>query len=405
MEPVFMYWDKVKFENNNNNFKDFTVKFSNGDSLDGVFFKKNKDYYITSLSSVITLEKNVKELKDYEKIKKISDISNTILQNGIEHLYKEKKLELVFEEQKINLQADKSNRKLSLRVLEVFDEKTKKKKLVSIYSPYEELKDYGLTFENKSGSVYKYTINLITERNNLFLEKKLFFDKKKIIEDIKKDSDRKNTFFIKHNGVLKAYKLELTDFLAEQIDSKVDFDFMKVLRGSNFKFYFFGLLFHGYNNKPRRRLPHIFTAGGRSALTDLHPIAVNYTTITIKGGVDFYLTPELYAKNKSIFKDLAEIGPPINVTQKELVTLRNQLNDNDFTVSKLYNFRSKFSEISYQKLSADDFVIPDFDVSVKIKSKEKEVVDDVFKRIFEAMFYVLDNETNTSQTTIIPSND
>lgn len=91
------------------------------------FLKKNKDYYITSLSSVTTLEKNVKELKDYEKIKKISDISNTILQNGIEHLYKEKKLELVFEEQKINLQADKSNRKLSLRVLEVFDEKTKKK--------------------------------------------------------------------------------------------------------------------------------------------------------------------------------------------------------------------------------------------------------------------------------------
>ena len=42
MEPVFMYWDKVKFENNNNNFKDFTVKFSNGDSLDGVFFKKKQ---------------------------------------------------------------------------------------------------------------------------------------------------------------------------------------------------------------------------------------------------------------------------------------------------------------------------------------------------------------------------
>ena len=83
MEPVFMYWDKVKFENNNNSFKDFTVKFSNGDSLDGVFLKKNKDYYITSLSSVITLEKNVKELKDYEKIKKISDISNTILQKTL----------------------------------------------------------------------------------------------------------------------------------------------------------------------------------------------------------------------------------------------------------------------------------------------------------------------------------
>ena len=37
MEPVFMYWDKIKFEDNNN-FKDFKVKFSDGDSLNGVFF-------------------------------------------------------------------------------------------------------------------------------------------------------------------------------------------------------------------------------------------------------------------------------------------------------------------------------------------------------------------------------
>ena len=39
MEPVFMYWDKTKFEDNNN-FKDFKVKFSDGDSLNGVFFLK-----------------------------------------------------------------------------------------------------------------------------------------------------------------------------------------------------------------------------------------------------------------------------------------------------------------------------------------------------------------------------
>ena len=41
MEPVFMYWDKIKFEDNNN-FKDFKVKISNGDSLNGIFFKKTK---------------------------------------------------------------------------------------------------------------------------------------------------------------------------------------------------------------------------------------------------------------------------------------------------------------------------------------------------------------------------
>ena len=148
-----MYWDKVKFEDNNN-FKDFKVKFSNGDSLDGVIFKKNKDYYITSMSAFIALEKNLKELKDYDTIKKISEISNAILENGIEHLYEEKKLELV-SEKKLDLQPYKNKRKLSVRVLEFLDEKTKKKRLVSIYSPYEELKVHGLRFQNKNGSVYK----------------------------------------------------------------------------------------------------------------------------------------------------------------------------------------------------------------------------------------------------------
>ena len=167
MEPVFMYWDKVKFEDNNN-FKDFKVKFSNGDSLDGVIFKKNKDYNITSMSAFIALEKNLKELKDYDTIKKISEISNAILENGIEHLYEEKKLELV-SEKKLDLQPYKNKRKLSVRVLEFLDEKTKKKRLVSICSPYEELKVHGLGFQNKNGSVYKYTIDLITERDNLFL--------------------------------------------------------------------------------------------------------------------------------------------------------------------------------------------------------------------------------------------
>ena len=359
-----MYWDKIIFEDNNN-FKDFKVKFSDRDSLNGVFFKKNKDYYITSMSAFISLEHNVKELKDYKQIKKISGISNAILENGFEHLYEENKLELIFEDQKNNLQPEKSKRKLSLRVVEFFDEKTKKKRIVSVYSPYEELKEYGLIFENKGGSVYKYTINLITERDNLFLEKRLFFDKKKIIEEIKKDIDRKNTFFIRNNGVLKVIKLEITDYLAERIDNRTNFDMMAILRNkSEFPLYFLNLLFHGYGDKPRRRLPHIFTVG--SNVTDLHLIAVNLTNIVIKGGLDLYLTPELYAKNKSIFKYLDEKSVT-DVTPQELTTLRRQLNDNDFTVSKIYGFRSKFAKTYYSSLSIDDFVIPDFNVSVKVK--------------------------------------
>ena len=169
-----MYWDKIKFKDNNN-FKDFKVKFSDGDSLDGVIFKKNKDYYITSMSANIELDKNLKELKDYDEIKKISETSNAILENGSEHLHQEEKLEINLEE-KIDLKQDKTKRKLSVRTLEFLDEKTKKKKIVSIYSPYEELKVFGLKFKNQNGSIYKYTINLLTDDSDkLFLEKKYIF--------------------------------------------------------------------------------------------------------------------------------------------------------------------------------------------------------------------------------------
>ena len=122
--------------------------------------------------------------------------------------------------------------------------------------------------------------------------------------------------------------------MAGKIDKYDNFDVMNtIFRKSEFAYNFFEILFHGYDGKPRRRLPCIFTIGDKSALTDLHPIAVNLNRITIKGGVDLFITPELYAQKKSIFKGLAEASS-ITVTQNELKTIRSQLNDNDFTVSK-----------------------------------------------------------------------
>ena len=170
---------------------------------------------------------------------------------------------------------------------------------------------------------------------------------------------------------------------------------------SEFALYFFNLLFHGYNGKPRRRLPHIFTAGGDSAITDLHPIAVNNTNIVIKGGVDMYITPELYERKHSIFKRIPEI-PSINVTKQELDVLRRELKDDDFTVSKLYGFRNKKAKSIYPILSIEDFVIPDFNVPITIE-KKKEKIDDNVKKIFEGSFYILDNKVNTSKTTEIIS--
>ena len=212
MKPVFIYCDIVKFQNND--YKIFKVDFSNGDNLESVFFRKNKDYYITSMSSFITLKQDLKELKHYDDIKKISEISNEILKNGIKHLYKEKLLEATLEDidQKIELQPDKSNIGLSVHVVDFFDEQTKTKGLVYVYSPYEELKKNGLKFVNKGKNIYKHSINMKDEKEKLYLKKKLFFDKKKAIDEIIKEIDRKNTIFYKYNGELVPVKLSISDY-------------------------------------------------------------------------------------------------------------------------------------------------------------------------------------------------
>ena len=92
MEPVFIYFNKVTFDKTDDDSKTFTLSFSDGDALDGVFFKKTNDYYITSMVCSITIEKDFKELKDYDSIKKISAIANGYLKHGINHFKKALKL-------------------------------------------------------------------------------------------------------------------------------------------------------------------------------------------------------------------------------------------------------------------------------------------------------------------------
>ena len=309
--------------------------------MNGVIFKKEKNYFITSLSANVEIDKNVKDLKDYKKIKEVSEKSNEIIKKGNTNFYPDIVLEINLKDVD-DLLPDKKKRKLAVKSFEFLDEKTQKNKTVSIYSQYEELKIFGLNFVKENGIIDKYTINLLEDkRNNLFLEKKIFFDKNQIIEKIKKEYDYKNTFFIEHNGKLKAHTIGFTEFLAKQIDNNINLDFMNIFRNrSEFPLYFFENLFGGGNLFPKRKRPkYIFTKGNSNALTDLHPIAVNNSNLIIKGGVNFYITQELYDKDHSIFKKIPEIQSK-NVTTSELNYLRRELNDNDFTVSKLYGFRN-----------------------------------------------------------------
>ena len=130
------------------------------------------------MSCFIEITNDLSEFTHYGDIKKIFDLSNTILKNGINHSYQEKNLEVTFDDVKIELKQEKSNCALSVDVVEFFDYVTKQKRLVFIYSPYKQLKEFGLKFENKkTGHICGYNVMLKEENDKLYLKKELFFNK------------------------------------------------------------------------------------------------------------------------------------------------------------------------------------------------------------------------------------
>ena len=386
MDPVFICCDKVKFQIED--YKIFKVDFSNGDNLEGVFFRKNRDYYITSMSCFITLEQDLKELQHYDDIKKISGISNKILKKGIEHLYEEKVLEVTLEnvKQKIEFQADKSKRGLSVHAVEFFDEKSKMKRLVYVYSPYKELKAYGLKFENKGKSVYQYTIVMTAANDKLYLEKKLFFDKKKAIDEIIKASDRQNVIFMRYNGQLYATRIEFSRYYFQKLEEAVNFDLRNHIKSTANNFHYF--LYYALFQEPKK-YDFLLEKNDLNKTSLKHPTIMSGVISTIKGGVDLYLTRELYRRNKSIFKNSSfkEITP-VDVTPTLLSRFRTQLNDPDFSISRIYGFNGIYVYQQY-RFEFNDIVIPDFNAYIKIKSPKE--VNNVFKKTLEVTVNLMDN--------------
>ena len=62
-----------------------------------------------------------------------------------------------------------------------------------------------------------------------------------------------------------------------------------------------------------------------------YPIIISQSLFVLLGDVDIYLSPELYATNKSFLKHFRETGV-VNVTPKMLNHFRNYLNDQKYSV-------------------------------------------------------------------------
>ena len=75
MEPTFIYYNNLIFDDG----KKFSIDFSDEDLLKGVVFKKNKDYYVTSMACYVDLTVDITKLANYAKIKQTTDPANAIL--------------------------------------------------------------------------------------------------------------------------------------------------------------------------------------------------------------------------------------------------------------------------------------------------------------------------------------
>ena len=110
-----------------------------------------------------------REVDDFHRMVKVSRDAERY---EIDPSYKEKNLEVTFNDVKIELTPEKSNSALSVDVVEFFDYVTKQKRLVFIDSSYKELKEFGLKFENKKiGPIGGYNVMLKEENDKLYLEK------------------------------------------------------------------------------------------------------------------------------------------------------------------------------------------------------------------------------------------
>ena len=229
------------------------------------------------------------------------------------------------------------------------------------------------------------------ENEKLYLEKKLFFDKKKAIDEIIKETDRKNTFFYRYRGEIFPMKLALSRKFFKKIENTPNFDMKKHWKSSSgtFSFYIYHVLFD--NNKAYN---YLLTTGYGKNPNSQYLLLFTTSGIRIGGGFEYYIMPELYARNKSIFKDLAEI-PAINITSTLLSRFRTLLNDPGFSVSKIYGFKGLFH--INQGISNNDIIVPEYNVSIKIKSPKK--ANDVFKNTFESTYNLLDNKTYSPQKT------
>ena len=377
MEPVFIYFNKVKFDNSN--LKTFTIKFSDGDLLDGVFFRKTYDYYITSMTSSITIETDLKELNDYDDIKKISDVAKAYLKNGIDHyqtfpLISSSIFSELFPYKKLT--PNKSKRGLSVVKIDYFDVDANTKSFVYIYSGYEDLKSNGLEFANEDVSL---KLNLIKERNELFTEKKVTLLKSgtQLLKDALDQANNENVIMIRNGEWYFPIFLPIAKYYFKRKAALPKQKFENEIKTHNF---IYRAIFDGF------RYNFVIT-NDKSKISTKFPIWVGPNNFMISNITALYFTPSLYHNLK---KKLTFTGRII-IRDKHLQDIKQKLGNNKFDKSVFYIYGARNANTKFE-FNIKDFTIPNNNVNIKSTGNFKQ---DIFN-------YMSENKPNMSEKIKVP---
>ena len=372
MEPVFIYFNKVKFDNSE--LKTFTIKFSDGDLLDGVFFRKTYDYYITSMTSSITIETDLKELNDYDDIKKISDVAKAYLKNGIDHyqtfpLISSSIFSELFPYKKLT--PNKSKRGLSVVKIDYFDVDANTKSFVYIYSGYEDLKSNGLEFANEDVSL---KLNLIKERNELFIEKKvnLLKSETQLLKDALDQANNENVIMIRNGEWYFPIFLPIAKYYFKRKAALPKQKFENEIKTHNF---IYRAIFD------RFRYNFVIT-NDKSKISTKFPIWVGPNNFMISNITALYFTPSLYHNLK---KKLTFTGRII-IRDKHLQDIKQKLGNNKFDKSVFYIYGARNANTKFE-FNIKDFTIPNNNVNIKSTGNLKQ---DIFN-------YMSENKPNMSE--------
>ena len=119
------------------------------------------------------------------------------------------------------------------------------------------------------------------ENIKIYLQKELFFNKKKFLDKLIEENDNKNVIFFRYNGEIYALKFKIT---------KAYYQKLKKDDNQNFQSFIYKTLFPTSITNYKFLIEKI-----KSFQSNRYPISINDDHFTVLENVDIYLSPELYA--------------------------------------------------------------------------------------------------------------